>query len=221
VAPGARRRAAWDTGRGVRGRGARGAGARGAGARGAEARGGHREADAWLAGRRLAGRHPAGRCPLGGRLVGSRPARYLAPARPATLHTRRRDRGGREHPGEPKGFGRPEAKREEEYERPTGEGENTGFGRAEASGASAARGAERRLIYTPVGYPSVIVGQNWRNAPRLTHNHARPRFQAQFRTRTGEMSAPPLAPDCTRPAFDPQSCLIPPVSSAKRGRRGG
>jgi hypothetical protein len=39
--------------------------------------------------------------------------------------------------------------------------------------------------YTPTGYPSVIVGQKWRNAPRLTHNQVKPRFQALFRTRTG------------------------------------
>jgi hypothetical protein len=43
--------------------------------------------------------------------------------------------------------------------------------------------------------PSVIVGQKWRNAPPMTHDHAEHRFQALFRTRTGEMSAPPLGPD--------------------------
>jgi hypothetical protein len=47
---------------------------------------------------------------------------------------------------------------------------------------------------TPAGYASVIVGQKRRNAPRLTHDHAEPRFQALIRTRTGEMSAVTLAP---------------------------
>jgi hypothetical protein len=55
----------------------------------------------------------------------------------------------------------------------------------------------------------VIVGQNWRIAPRLTHAHAEPRFQAPFRTRTGEMSAPDSCPGRHPTAFDPQSCLIP------------
>jgi hypothetical protein len=47
---------------------------------------------------------------------------------------------------------------------------------------------------TPIGYESVIVGQKRRNAPPMTHDQAEQRFQAQFRARTGEMSAPPLAP---------------------------
>jgi hypothetical protein len=33
----------------------------------------------------------------------------------------------------------------------------------------------------------------------LTHNHGEPRLQALFRTRTGEMSAAPLAPAGTCP----------------------
>ncbi len=56
----------------------------------------------------------------------------------------------------------------------------------------------------------MIVGQNWRIAPRLTHAHAKPRFQALFRTRTGEMSAGPRFPGRHPTPFDPQSCLIPP-----------
>jgi hypothetical protein len=47
--------------------------------------------------------------------------------------------------------------------------------------------------YTPIGYASVIVGQKRRITPRLTHDQAGPRFQAQFCSRTGEMSAAPLA----------------------------
>jgi len=35
----------------------------------------------------------------------------------------------------------------------------------------------------------MIVGQKRRNAPPMTHNQAEHRFQALFRTRTGEMSA--------------------------------
>jgi hypothetical protein len=51
-----------------------------------------------------------------------------------------------------------------------------------------------RPSYTPIGYPSVSVGQKRRIAPPLTHAHAKPQFQALFRTRTGEMSAKSLAP---------------------------
>ena len=51
----------------------------------------------------------------------------------------------------------------------------------------------------------MIVGQKWRNAPRLTHDHAEHRFQAPFRTRTGEMSAASLAPAGGLATFDPQS----------------
>jgi hypothetical protein len=47
--------------------------------------------------------------------------------------------------------------------------------------------------YTPIGYAAVIVGQKRRNAPPMTHGNAGPPFQPLFRTRTGEMSAPPLA----------------------------
>ena len=40
------------------------------------------------------------------------------------------------------------------------------------------RGREEKkiasAIYTPIGYPSMIVGQKWRIAPRLTHDHAKP-----------------------------------------------
>jgi hypothetical protein len=49
------------------------------------------------------------------------------------------------------------------------------------------------------------VGQKRRIAPRLTHDHAKPRFQALFRARTGEMSIPPLAPGWHKTPFDPQS----------------
>jgi hypothetical protein len=65
-------------------------------------------------------------------------------------------------------------------------------------------------IDTPVGYASVIVGQNWRNAPLLTHNQAKPQFQALFRTRTGEMSAAPLAPAGTWPLLTHNRGLWPP-----------
>ena len=58
---------------------------------------------------------------------------------------------------------------------------------------------DRKINYTPIGYPSVIVGQKRRNAPRMTHNHAWLRIQALFRTRTGEMSAALLASARTRP----------------------
>jgi len=46
---------------------------------------------------------------------------------------------------------------------------------------------------TPIGYASVIVGQKRRITPRLTHDQAELRFQAQFCSRTGEMSGAPLA----------------------------
>ena len=36
-------------------------------------------------------------------------------------------------------------------------------------------------LYTPMGYPSVIVGQKWRNAPRLTHDDAEPAPSPNFR----------------------------------------
>ena len=55
----------------------------------------------------------------------------------------------------------------------------------------------RHPSYTPIGYAEVIVGQKRRIAPRLTHDHAEPRFQAVFRTRTGEMSPASPAPDGT------------------------
>jgi hypothetical protein len=57
--------------------------------------------------------------------------------------------------------------------------------------------ARSRSIHTPIGYESVIVGQKRRYSPQLTHDQAKPQFQALFRTRTGEMSAAPFAPAST------------------------
>ena len=74
---------------------------------------------------------------------------------------------------------------------------------------------------TPTGYPPVIVGQKRRIAPRLTHDHAEHRFQAPFRTLTGEMSTPPLAPGRHLTAFDPQSRLGGRGGRATPRRRAG
>ena len=59
--------------------------------------------------------------------------------------------------------------------------------------------SQRQRLYTPVGYVPVIVGQKRRITPPLTHDDAAHRFQALFRTRTGEMSAAPIAPPRTWP----------------------
>ena len=60
--------------------------------------------------------------------------------------------------------------------------------------------ARSRPSYTPVEYPSVIVGQNAAQCaafePTITPS---PRFRVLFRTLTGEMSGAPLAPARTRP----------------------
>ena len=66
-------------------------------------------------------------------------------------------------------------------------------GRRDQQGIPSVQFSAVPSAYTPIGYLSVIVCQKRRITPRLTHDQAEPRFQAQFCSRTGEMSGVPLA----------------------------
>ena len=69
-----------------------------------------------------------------------------------------------------------------------------------------------------MGYPSVIVGQKWRNAPRLTHDHGRRPVPGAVSYPNGGNVHPASRPGRPLATFDPQSLtrdLIPPHSGER------
>jgi hypothetical protein len=60
-------------------------------------------------------------------------------------------------------------------------------------------------MHTPMGYTPVIVGQNWRNAPPMTRDQAKPPIPGEVLCPNGRNVQPADCPGRPATAFDPQS----------------